>query len=141
MEIKFKCCIFSSWGYWYFSLQSWFQLVLHPACHFTWYTLHINYIAGKKNYTAGLKYTPLTYFIPKFEPVCCSISGSNCCFLTCIQISKEAGKMVWYSHLLKTLRLNPSPASFCVTLGISWKFSDLCFPRMESEDSDVFISG
>ena len=102
MEIKFKCCIFSSWGYWYFSLQSWFQLVLHPACHFTWYTLHINYIAGKKNYTAGLKYTPLTYSVPKFEPVCCSISGSNCCFLTCIQISKEAGKMVWYSHLLKT---------------------------------------
>ena len=35
------------------------------------------------------------------EPVCCSMSGSNCCFLTCIQISQEAGKMVWYSHLLK----------------------------------------
>ena len=26
----------------------------------------------------------------------------NCCFLTCIQISQEAGKVVWYSHLLKT---------------------------------------
>ena len=25
----------------------------------------------------------------------------NCCFLTCIQISQEAGKVVWYSHLLK----------------------------------------
>ena len=24
-----------------------------------------------------------------------------CCFLTCIQISQEAGQMVWYSHLLK----------------------------------------
>ena len=24
--------------------------------------------------------------------------GSNCCFLTCIQISQEAGKVVWYSH-------------------------------------------
>ena len=24
-----------------------------------------------------------------------------CCFLTCIQISQEAGKVVWYSHLLK----------------------------------------
>ena len=35
------------------------------------------------------------------EPVCCSMSGSSCCFLTCIQISQEAGKMVWYSHLLK----------------------------------------
>ena len=29
------------------------------------------------------------------------MSGSNYCFLTCIQISQEAGKMVWYSHLLK----------------------------------------
>ena len=28
------------WGYWYFSWQSWFQLVLHPAQHFTWCTLH-----------------------------------------------------------------------------------------------------
>ena len=35
------------------------------------------------------------------EPVCCSISSSNCCFLTCIQISQEADQMVWYSHLLK----------------------------------------
>ena len=26
---------------------------------------------------------------------------SNCCFLICIQISQEAGQVVWYSHLLK----------------------------------------
>ena len=26
-------------------------------------------------------------------------SGSNCCLLICIQISQEAGKVVWYSHL------------------------------------------
>ena len=29
------------------------------------------------------------------------MSSSNCSFLTCIQISQEAGKVVWYSHLLK----------------------------------------
>ena len=29
------------------------------------------------------------------------MSGSNCCFLTCIQISQEAGKLVWYSHLFQ----------------------------------------
>ena len=29
------------------------------------------------------------------------MSGSNCFFLTCIQISQEAGQVVWYSHLLK----------------------------------------
>ena len=27
------------------------------------------------------------------------MSSSNCCFLTCIQISQEAGQVVWYSHL------------------------------------------
>ena len=27
--------------------------------------------------------------------------GSNCCFLMCIQVLKEAGKVVWYFHLLK----------------------------------------
>ena len=29
------------------------------------------------------------------------MSSSNCCFLTCIQISQEAGKVVWYSRLFK----------------------------------------
>ena len=28
-------------------------------------------------------------------------SSSNCCFLTCIQISQEAGQVVWYSHLFQ----------------------------------------
>ena len=37
----------------------------------------------------------------QFEPIHCSMSSSNCCFLTCIQVSQEAGKMVWYSHLFK----------------------------------------
>ena len=29
------------------------------------------------------------------------MSGSNCCFLSWIQVSQEAGQVVWYSHLLK----------------------------------------
>ena len=29
------------------------------------------------------------------------MSSSNCCFLTCIQISQEADQVIWYSHLLK----------------------------------------
>ena len=31
----------------------------------------------------------------------CSMSSSNCFFLICIQISYEAGNVVWYSHLFK----------------------------------------
>ena len=30
------------------------------------------------------------------------MSSSNCCFLTCIQISQEAGQVVWYSHLFQS---------------------------------------
>ena len=41
------------------------------------------------------------YTFSYLEPVCCSMSSSNCCFLTCIQISQEAGQVVWYSHLMK----------------------------------------
>ena len=41
------------------------------------------------------------YSFANLEPVHHSMSSSNCCFLTCIQISQEAGKVVWYSHLLK----------------------------------------
>src|SRR5574338_515530 len=29
------------------------------------------------------------------------MSSSNCCFLTCIQISQEADQAVWYSHLFQ----------------------------------------
>jgi len=29
------------------------------------------------------------------------MSSSNCCFLTCKPVSQEAGKGVWYSHLLE----------------------------------------
>ena len=41
------------------------------------------------------------YSFPDLEPVCYSMSSTNCCFLTCIQISQEAGQVVWYSHFLK----------------------------------------
>ena len=41
------------------------------------------------------------YSFPYLEPVCCSMSSSNCCFLTCIHIPQEAGQVIWYSHLLK----------------------------------------
>ena len=41
------------------------------------------------------------YSFPGLEPVCCSMSSSNCCFLTWIQISQEAGQVVWYSRLFQ----------------------------------------
>ena len=41
------------------------------------------------------------YSFSYLEPVCCSMSSANCCFLTCIQVSQEAGQAVWYSHLFQ----------------------------------------
>ena len=35
------------------------------------------------------------WILPRLDP------GTNCCFLTCIQISQEVGQVLWYSHLLK----------------------------------------
>ena len=43
----------------------------------------------------------LDIFLSQYGTCHCSMSNSNCCFLTCIQVSQEAGKVVWYSHLLK----------------------------------------
>ena len=40
-------------------------------------------------------------FFSYLEPVCCSMSSSNCSFLTCIQVSQKAGQVVWYSYLSK----------------------------------------
>ena len=41
------------------------------------------------------------YSFSYLEPVCCSMSSSNCCFLTYIQISQEAGQVILYSNLFQ----------------------------------------
>ena len=40
-------------------------------------------------------------FLSNLEPVHCSMSSPNCCFLTCKQISQETDQVAWYSHLLE----------------------------------------
>ena len=82
------------WGYWYFSWQSWFHLKLHPAWHFPWYTLHRSSISRLTIYS-------LDILLSWFGTSLLFISSSNCCFFTCMQISQEADKVVWYSHVFK----------------------------------------
>ena len=43
----------------------------------------------------------LTSSFSYLEPICCSMSSSNYCFLNCIQVSQEAGQVVWYFHLFQ----------------------------------------
>ena len=45
------------------------------------------------------------YSFPNVETVHCPMSHSNSCFLTCIQVSQEAGKVFCYSHLCKNFQL------------------------------------
>ena len=38
----------------------------------------------------------LDILLSQFWTVCCSTSSSNCCFLSCIQVSQDTGKVLWY---------------------------------------------
>ena len=64
------------------------------------------------------------FSFPSLEPVHCSMSGSNCCFLTCVQISQEADKVVWYSHLGKFLRIS-LPTNISLTWNSECKLTNL----------------
>ena len=73
------------------------------------------------------------------------MSSSNCCFLTCIQISQEAGQVVWYSYLFQNF-------SECIVIhtvngfGIVNKAEIDCFLELsyffhDPADVDNLISG
>ena len=79
------------------------QAVLIPACerpawHFAWYTLYRSLISR-------VTINKLTHSFVSLETVHCSTFSTNCCFLSCIQISQEAGKVIWYSHLFQNFPL------------------------------------
>ena len=71
------------------------------------------------------------YSFPKLEPVCCSMSGSNCCFLTWIHIWHETGKVVRYSQLFKNFPM------FLVILGLPWCISwwRIHVPMQETQET------
>ena len=73
------------------------------------------------------------------------MSGSNCCFLTIIQVSQEAGKVVWYSHLLKNFPqfvvIHTVKGFGIVDEGEVAVFLEfLCFSH-DPTDVDILISG
>ena len=43
----------------------------------------------------------LSFFFPSFKTFSCSVSDSNCHFLTYIETFQETGKVIWYSCFLK----------------------------------------
>ena len=85
---------YSSWGCQESDTTEWLTLsllaVLIPACAPSSLAFHMMYSEYKLN-KQGDNIQPCSF--PNMEPVCCSMSGSNCCFLTCIQIAQEAAKV------------------------------------------------
>ena len=73
--------------------------ILIPAFDSSSLAFHIMYSACKLN-KQGEIYS-LDVLLSLFELVHCSLSGSNYCFLTCIQVFQGASKVVWYYYLFK----------------------------------------
>ena len=73
--------------------------ILIPACASSSLAFYMIYFAcklHKQGDNTQLLCTPFLIWSQSVVP--CPVLT---CFLTCIQISQEAGQVVWYSHLLK----------------------------------------
>ena len=75
------------WSCWYFSWQSWFQLVIHPTQHFTWCVMYSTYNLNKQSDHIQLDVLLSQFWTGLLFHV------QFCCFLTCMQVSHEAGKV------------------------------------------------
>ena len=71
------------------------------------------------------------------------MSSSNCCFLTCIQVSQDAGQVVWYSHLFKNFPVCCDPHKGFSTVNEAEVDGFLQFPCFLYDPTDVgnLVSG
>ena len=125
--LPLEWCHLHIWVCWYFSWQSWFQLVIHLAWHFSWCTLHRSKTSRVTIYSPdGL----LSQFGigPLFHGW----------FFTCIQVSQEAGQVVWYSHLFKNF---PYVGVIHTVKGFSIVNEVEVFPELPSFLQDPTIVG
>ena len=96
----------------YLRLLIFLPAFLIPVCVSFALAFHLMYSAYKQVKQAGWQHTTLMYSFSNFEPVCCFMSGSSCCFLTCIKVSQEAERwsgipislrishcLLWLTHL------------------------------------------
>ena len=83
----------------YLRLLIFLPAILIPACASSSLAFLMMYSAYKLNKQGGN--IALTCSFLDLEPTYRSMSSSNCCFLTCTQISQEADRVVCYSHLFQ----------------------------------------
>ena len=75
----------------YLRLLIFLPAILIPACASSSPAFLMMYSAYKLNNQGDNICTALTYSFPDLQSVCCSMSRSNCCFLTCTLGSQETG--------------------------------------------------
>ena len=85
----------------------------------------------------------LMYSFPNLELVFCSMSGSNCCFLTCTEVSQEADEVVWYSHFFKNFPqfIVIHPVKSCSTVNEADVFLEFSCFFYDPMDFGNLISG
>ena len=89
----------------YLRLLIFLPAILIPACASSSPAFLMMYSAYKLiSKEAGWQYTALTYSFSYLEPVCCSMSSSNACFLMGIHISQEACQISFTSTKTVTLK-------------------------------------
>ena len=103
-----------------------FPAILIPACTSSSLAFHIMYSAYKLN--AEWQYTGLVYSFPNLEQVRCSMSGSNCCFLTCIQVSQDEG-----------VRWSTIPISWRIFHSLLWFTQSKGFSVVNEAKVDIFL--
>ena len=83
------------------------------------------------------------YSFPHLEPVCCSMSSSNCCFLTCVQIAQEAGQVVCIPSLseFSTVYCDPHKGFGIVNKAEIDVFLELSCFLHDPADVDNLLSG
>ena len=84
--------------------------ILIPACTSSSPAFLMMYSAYKLN-KQGDNIQPWFSPFPIWDQTVCSISSSNCCFLTYLQASQEAGQVVWYAHLFQNFPVYYDPKS------------------------------
>ena len=84
--------------------------ILIPACSSSSPALHIMYPAYKLN-DQGDNIQPWCTPFPILNKSVNSMSSFKYYFLTCIEISQEADKVFWYSHLLQNFPVSCDPQS------------------------------
>ena len=85
----------------YLRLLIFLPAILTPACASSCPVFLMMYSAYTLLNKQGDNIQPWRTPFPIWNQAVCSMSSSNCYFLTCIQISQEAGQVVWDSHLFQ----------------------------------------